>query len=418
MKNIWKIFIFNMFALLWRSYIKKHKPIVIWITWSVWKTTARWIITEVLVQFLPDKKIYTSPKNYNSELGTVFAIFKFEKFNYKLNSLFKVYFIFLKELIFGKKEYDIIVLEYWIDHPWDMDFLLKIVKPDFSVITKIDLVHNEFFEDSSWILKEKMKLLKNTKKAVYINYKDQAIRNQKDEIGVPYMFFNKKTKMDSKYIINNRKILSRLKIWDYTIDTNILWSENYWYIELAMKILWWFWVELKSSYAYINFKIIPWRFNLFNWINNSVLVDSTYNSSPESLLQMAENTRLIRDEIFRNYKIILVIWDMRELWDKAQPEHKRLFNMLKTYWPIISVWPLTKANFWHHLSNFKYSRDAWKYLRKYIEKNKSDRFIILFKWSQNTIFMEEAIKEVLYDKKQEGLLVRQEKFWLERKKSY
>jgi UDP-N-acetylmuramyl pentapeptide synthase len=39
------------------------------------------------------------------------------------------------------KIYDIIILEYGIDHPSDMDFLLKIAKPNISIFTKLDLIH-------------------------------------------------------------------------------------------------------------------------------------------------------------------------------------------------------------------------------------------------------------------------------------
>ena len=123
-RKIWKKIVFNMFAILGKLYIKKNKPIIIWITWSVWKTSSRTIIYQVFSKLLKDKRVYSSPKNYNSELWIVFSIFKFEKFNYKLNSLFLVYFLFLKELIFSKKEYEVLVLEYWIDFLWQNRLLV------------------------------------------------------------------------------------------------------------------------------------------------------------------------------------------------------------------------------------------------------------------------------------------------------
>ena len=46
-----------------------------------------------------------------------------------------------------------------------------------------------------------------------------------------------------------------------------------------------------------------------------------------------------------------------------------------------------------------------------MEEHKDEKFIILFKWSQNTIFLEEAIKEVLKNKEDEKELVRQESYW-------
>ena len=74
-------------------------------------------------------------------------------------------------------------------------------------------------------------------------------------------------------------------------------------------------------------------------------------------------------------------------------------------------------NFGHHLWNFKYASDAWLFVRDYIEKS-NEKYIVLFKWSQNTIFTEEALKEVLADKRNAKRLVRQDDYWLENKKNY
>jgi UDP-N-acetylmuramyl pentapeptide synthase len=39
------------------------------------------ILSAILKQFLENKEIYTSPKNFNSELGLIFSIFKIEKYS-------------------------------------------------------------------------------------------------------------------------------------------------------------------------------------------------------------------------------------------------------------------------------------------------------------------------------------------------
>lgn len=63
-----------------KSYLKKTQPTVIGITGSVGKTTCRKIVTATLREFFPDKKIYTSAKNFNSELGLVFSVFQIEHY--------------------------------------------------------------------------------------------------------------------------------------------------------------------------------------------------------------------------------------------------------------------------------------------------------------------------------------------------
>lgn len=415
-KFILKLF-YNMYAILWKAYIKKYKPIVIWVTWSVGKTSARMIIYQVLKQFLGDKKIYTSPKNFNSELGLVFSIFALESYKPSIKNYIKIWFIFLFELLSWKKKYDIIVLEYWVDHPWDMDFLLKIVKPDYSVFTKLDSIHIENFSSKKQIGEEKIKLVRNTKAKAYLNIQDEFLKEISDKLLVNFDFFNKKHSYRHKYICEDKKIFSLLKIENSIIKTNIMWEENFVYLILALKMLENFWVNYIQAWTYIELINQSGRFNLFNWINWSVLVDSTYNAWPASMFKMIQNTVYLRDSIFRNYEILFVIGDMRELWVKSRQEHRKLYYYLNTYWKIISIWKETRDNFGNHLWSFKYASDAWLFLKDYLERS-DKKYIILFKWSQNTIFTEEALKQVLADKNNVKKLVRQDDYWMKKKKNY
>lgn len=59
---------YKLLGKLAHSYIAKHDPRIIGINGSVGKTSCRMIVYQTLQQFLPDKRIYTSPKNFNGEL--------------------------------------------------------------------------------------------------------------------------------------------------------------------------------------------------------------------------------------------------------------------------------------------------------------------------------------------------------------
>jgi len=72
---------FSYFRFLARRYItprrfprKRPRPFIIGITGSIGKTSGRTIITTVLQKYFPQKKIYTSPKNFNGELGLSLSI--------------------------------------------------------------------------------------------------------------------------------------------------------------------------------------------------------------------------------------------------------------------------------------------------------------------------------------------------------
>ncbi len=409
--------LYYFYLLLAKLYIKKHKPFVIWITWSVWKTSCKTVVYQVLNKYIKDKKIYTSPKNFNSELGLVFSIFKLENYKPWIFSLIKIYFVFIIKLVFWKKPYDIIILEYGIDHPWDMDFLLKITKPDFSVFTKLDYVHVENFYSIEDILHEKMKLINNSKQLSFINYKDSYLRDYSENIIWDYEFFNLENSYSFEYKVINNKIYSYIKIRDKEISTNLLWGDNFLYLDLALSILKKWFSKDFEDWDFIKFETQKWRYDIYEWICDSILIDSSYNAAPESVLKMIDNTLDLKMSLFKEYSVIFVLWDMRELWDNSLAQHKKIFQYASRFWQVISVWKETKKSFWDHLWNFKYSSEAWLFLKNYI-KNKSDKYIILFKWSQNTIFVEEALKQVLKNDSDINNLVRQDDFWIQKKKNY
>jgi len=53
-------------------------------------------------------------------------------------------------------------LEYGIDRPGEMDFLLTITKPHIGIFTAIDSVHSEQFGNPGEIAREEVKMLKST----------------------------------------------------------------------------------------------------------------------------------------------------------------------------------------------------------------------------------------------------------------
>lgn len=403
-------FLYKVLAFFTRIYLKRTKTEIIWITWSVGKTSCRMIVYWTLKKFLFDKKIYTSPKNYNSEIWLVCSIFQIEDYKtdflYIISLVLKIFF----KSIFSWKKYDIFVLEYWVDKPKDMDFLLSIAKPDIAVFTKLDFIHVANFRNQSEIWTEKAKLLDWAKKMIFLNKQDDFQRELFEKIAKEKYFYNEK-ELDFDYKKEDEKIYSLLKYSWRKIQSNLLWNENLVYLELSLKILEKFWFIFKEEFVKINFDLQSWRFSIFSWKNNSILIDSTYNSGPESMKSMIHNSFELRKKLFPEYENLFVLGDMREIWEKSDEKHKELFDFVSKYWQVFSVWKETWKNFWKHLWNFKYSSQAWKILFDFLEKNKDKKYLILFKWSQNTIFLEEALKEVLKNKSDEKFLVRQEKYW-------
>lgn len=406
-----------------KFYIYRTKPKVIWITWSVGKTSCRMIVSGVLKKYLPEKRIYTSEKNFNSELGLVFSVFQIGDYTPWIWNLLKLSIKIFFASIIRQKKYDILILEYWIDHPGDMDFLLGICKPDFSIFTKLDKVHSVYFNTPNGIWDEKLKLLQNTKQKSFLNPLDEFCVKIFDNIKWEKEYFSEI--IDYKLEKNKNILKSSFKYESKNFTTNLIGKENIDYIWVGFQILKEFWGKPLVN-DFIELDIQGWRMSIFQWIKESILIDSTYNAAPESMKKMIENTFSIRNQLFENYKVILVLWEMRELWDDILwQEHRRLFEYSKNADVILLIWD--KMNYLYEeikRSDYKWfykfyikSRDAGSELKKYLEQSK-EKHIILFKWSQNTIFTEEALKEVLLNENDKKKLVRQSSDWIMKKEKF
>lgn len=445
-KLLKKLYIF--LAYFTRNYLEKSNPFIIGVTWSVGKTSCRMIITQVL-RIIENQKyevktnassyqdrldeiyrniensIYTSPKNFNSEIWLVLSLFQIEEYSPWILGLLKASFSIIFKSLTSKPWYKIIVLEYWIDHPWDMDFLLTIAKPDLAIFTKLDKVHSAYFDSVDAIWDEKFKLLLNTKKQVYLNDRDDYCKNNVWKIKVPakfYFWWDVEVK-DLQIKENQWELTTSFLFNDQEIKTNLFWEENTNYIALWLDIADFIeWKSIEShKWTYFNLSLQPGRFTLLSWINKSILVDSTYNASPESMKKMILNTFSLRDSVFKKHKIGFVIWDMRELWENSRESHKEIAGYLENANFVYTVWDETKKyvlpelewKIWF-IKNYKYSNEAWLDLKEFLQSS-SESYIILFKWSQNTIFTEEALKQVLLHKSDESKLVRQSRDWVKKK---
>lgn len=431
-------FVYTIIANSAKRYINKTKPIVVGVTWSVGKTWFRMILNKILSEGLKDKKIYTSPHNFNWELWLPLSIFWIEKYNPWIFSLLKILLKTLYLSFFEKTFYDIIILEYWIDHIWEMDFMLKIVNPDFSVVTNIDKVHCKQLWSPDITAKEKYKLTYNTKDTSFVNIDDSYwasinwvsndlffyTTNANDQANITYNNYSFDIQDWNIYSFFTAKIWSK----DILVKTNLVWLENAWYTCVSLSIL--DIISYKEKYINnfentnsieFNLDLQNWRFSFLNWKKWCVLIDSTYNASPASMISVINNSYFIYKKNFSNKNFVLVLWDMRELWDFEESEHRKLASKINTIadyifllWNVITNYTydeLLKSWFDENkIFLFKDYISLWKALNNFNEENNWDNFFV-FKWSQNTIFMEESIKYLLNNENDFSKLARQSENW-------
>ena len=406
------------------------------------------IIHQTLEKAFPSKKIYTSPKNFNWELGMSLSILMVENWNPTPSYLVWIWCKALWMAFFWKKWYDCIVLEYWIDRPKEMEFLVSINKPHIWVFTAIDAVHSEQFWNPTEIAREEVKMVKNTREIAFLNaddiYAQQIVWTLWiDEFTYQTLWYESKADIhfeNEKVTVsdeNKHFVLSEFDIYikkeKNHLKTNLLGKPNYWYICVALCI-----AEILSQ-RFTNkeldlkkllkdpliYKLQPWRCSIFKWKHDSILIDSTYNASPLSVRKLIDTTLSIQKASWNKKKILLVLWDMRELWDLTEKEHRLLAWYVQ--WSadhVVLLWnsmhnyladEIQKIGFAKENLTLCHSyHEVWKRVDNFLKDSK-DKWIVLIKWSQNTIFLEEATKALLNDKKDAELLTRQSAWRLKKK---
>lgn len=430
-------------SFLAKRLILSKTPFVIGVTGSIWKTTCRNIIFQTIEHAMPDVISYTPSKNYNNEIGLCLGIFRIDDYKPTIFGRFRVISIAIKRL-FSKKKYDILVLEYGIDAPGDMDFLLDICTPDIGIITKIDLVHSMNFQNKREnIFLEKSKLISKSKSTVFLNIDDNFITTEYlDSITIDKILYsNLPDRWDiyyndfKLYKNDNNNLFSEtnINIWDKLthLSTNLINDFMLWYVTIGMTIIDIYnhrhWRKaFMDPKLIINYRLEPWRFNLIPF-EKGIIIDSTYNASPQSVLTTIDNSFNIKNKFYPEAKIIFILGEMRELWSNSEQSHRVIADNLIWHSDLYAVIRVSKdAKYAYH-----YIQGKAKWYKNYFVDNAIDvehvlgdivgsfqddqKFIIIFKSSQGEIFLEEAIKPWI-DRKYYNTLPRQDTFWAKKKR--
>ncbi|PID34784.1 MAG: hypothetical protein CR971_01475 [candidate division SR1 bacterium] len=476
---------YKLLAFFAKKYLQKHNPIIIGINGSVGKTSCRAIIHQTLQHYFPDQKIYTSSKNFNGELGLPLSVFCKESRTPNIWEFIRTLFNFAYQSLFAKKKYDVIILEYGIDRPGEMDFLLNIAKPDIGVFTALDAVHSEQFGDPNAIAEEEVKMPLNTKEVVFLNNDEPYTHQIINSIKIDKLTYqttgakpNANITFQNSHIINNTEnnnIANSFELTigkkNHSITTNQIGKINHGYIGVALAI-----TEILAhkfqknnplqKEITLNYTLLPGRMTLFAGVEESIILDSTYNASPLSMRRLIDTTHQIKQSFLfnkdneqnknkKNKQVRLALGDMRELGDFTEKEHRLLAGYCQGIADKMFLVGESMKNYFldeaekigcdmktiQHFKNSKLLGNAMKTAleklslksKEYNQENKSplkrgnpanarrgignsEEVIILCKGSQNTIFLEEAVKILLKNKADSKHLVRQSEFWLSKKK--
>lgn len=70
---------------------------------------------------------------------------------------------------------------------------------------------------------------------------------------------------------------------------------------------------------------------VFEGVNDSIILDSSYNAAPLSMQAAINDAYRIQRSVLPDHKVILVLGDMRELGERTEKHHRELAGYLSQY---------------------------------------------------------------------------------------
>lgn len=416
--------ILSLLAFFAKNIIAFHKPKVIGITGTVGKTTVTAHVHGYLTRALSNEKVGYSADHYNGEYGLPLTII-WAKTGWK--NPFRWIWVFLVAISrFFRPFPRYIVLEYWIDHPGEMDFLLDIAVPDIAILTEVTPNHIEQFGTFDLYKKEKLKITRASGELII----HDSLRNSVEREAFYYGTWGM-SEIDVSHVrIEHTGTIAQVHFHgrDYPISVRAFGAFHIVNILplYAIAEIWGLSIDEIATYASLMHSE-PGRSNILEWIEGSTIIDGSYNGWYLALHAGISSMRSFES----TYNLIFLLGDMRELWKETESMHKKLTEEIIDMLPhkahnitFFLVWPYMKEYVLPMLSQYfevrwyLSSRIAWSDIRNMLSKKQTKPTMVFVKWSQNTIFLEEAIELLLARPEDMSRLCRQTPDWKRKKEEF
>lgn len=320
--------------MLAKMILKKYQPLIVGITGSLGKTSAK----EAIFAVLKDRQsVAMSRKNYNNEIGLPLTIIGSESAG---SSIFGWIMIFFKAwgliLLKDEKYPKVLILEMGVDRPGDMAYLTSIAPPNIGIVTAVSYSHLEYFGSIVNIKKEKQVLIENldNKGLAILNYDNDAAREMAEASKAKILTYGLKEGADLQaqdIVYNFTKGSYELSGLNFKMNyqgsivpvfmDNVM-SETVLYAALAAAAVGLYFkmnlVEIAAALK--DFSLPCGRMNILPGIKHTFIIDDTYNSSPEAVLSAIDI--LSRIKIDASASKYAVLGDMLEIGHYTVEGHR------------------------------------------------------------------------------------------------
>lgn len=391
MKSLLKNILVKILGLQVKRLRRKNDFKIIGVVGSIGKTSTKLAVAKVLES---EKRVRFQEGNYNDIVSVPLVVF-----GHSMPPLWNIWqwlvILFKNEYqIYFSYPFEFVVLELGTDGPGQISQFRKYLHLDVAVLTAIAPEHMEFFENIKNVADEEWSV-QYFSDLVFVN-RDLCKILPDDFNHEKIIFYGKESALEYK-----PEVLSQVQL--YSISAAVLVAKKFGISE----------EKIKESVNKI--RAFSGRMQMLGGINNSVIIDDSYNASPDAV-------KMALDTLYKYPRTqkIAILGMMNELGDSSEMEHKKIGKYCDAKlldWVVtigkdanLFLAPVAKQN-GCQVYEAPNSYDAGEFVKGKI----GDNAVILVKGSQNGVFAEEAIKPLLADHSDISKLVRQDKYWMERK---
>ena len=414
MKKIAKSIIVRLLGRQVRRLQSKNNFKVIAIGGSIGKTSTKFAIAAVLKQKF---RVQFQEGNYNDPVTVPLVFFGLPEPNIFNPFAWASTLLKIAKQIRQPYLYDVVIIELGTDAPGQMGSFKQYIKADIGVLTAIAPEHMEFFADLDAVAKEELSLA-DYSKSLLVN-KDLVEGKYLVNLKAPYITYG----LDQPADYQLTDVTYRDNAYDFSIKhagSPLLQGRHHAIAETqlysvcaAAAVA----DELGISIDLINkgidqIEAVNGRMQRLEGINNSIIIDDTYNASPVAMKAALDTLYKLQSP-----QKIAILGNMNELGSFSQQAHTEIgeycdpkqLDIVITIGPDANKFLAPAAeNRGCTVKTFTSPYVAAAYLKPLIK----DKAIILAKGSQNGVFAEETVKMLLSNPDDAGKLVRQSKYWL------
>ncbi|MFA6512047.1 MAG: UDP-N-acetylmuramoyl-tripeptide--D-alanyl-D-alanine ligase [Patescibacteria group bacterium] len=337
----------GLLGFLAQRTVRRFKPTVVAVTGSVGKTSTKEAIAAVLARAGTVRK---NSGNLNNEIGVPLTIFG-KQGSAGVNPFFwlGVFFGAVWKLIRGGAYPKYLVLEMAADHPGDIHYLTWIAPPRIGVVTAVSPVHMQFYSSIGDVAKEKFGVIKplTAEGFALLNADDEVVRNFASQTKAKVITFGKNEDATVRLSIatpaygpplpsNTRKAVLGVNVGlVHMNDAAEIFVQGVIGEGIAASLLaaaavgHVVGVSLpQAAAALTGLRFPPGRMRLLEGMDDILLVDDTYNSSPRAVHAALQAVAALDPSMDRPVRRYAVLGHMAELGITAEQLHEETGRMV------------------------------------------------------------------------------------------